>query len=890
MNFEKKPEANISVEPPRVAVKKGRSSRWEPHLKELILTLLAILFIVAVMTLIFWPSLSNPGIPSGVDTPSFLHTSQFVVDYLVEHHAIPPTDPHWYSGLEHLHYAPPLIYIPIGLFYYLTGSIRLGGKLFQIVMMSLAALSMFLVVKKRYNVYSATVAALLFPLAPWTFFQLGSPTKLLAAVFLPICFHFTEKVLIEKENLPLVFLAIFFLTSLLSHPMMGLIYMAGMTVYAVVYASLTKDVPFGRSFRIVLAAALSATLGGFYVIPYYLEKAGWTAVPQQELINYSHPLDRSLLYTGIPLIILGLYAAFGKKEPRRIGLLTIAIIGWFLSLGIFGAGFIYEYVFPFLKLTYPGLWLNLPIFAFAYLSAIAVDFKKITGTGSELERAIIAILIICVGLFAADKVDNFTQLKNAQSQLADKIICAKLNLLENDGRVLPMKYPFGYLIWELSNRTDKHILEGHYFGLARINKYISWNYDAIDNGYINYPLNMLHHHNVKYVVVNGNLLESRGNHGVEFVAGLEKAGFKKQFKVPSYYGDVYSFYQNKANNSYLIPVEERTLVIGKYAYIPAAILSDQNGKVMLGGSPYLDDYYEGVLSQFETLILYGFSYHNRAKAEKLVKNFIKQGGQVVLDLYGAGPYRLEEEPTFLGVTGYKRIAKGPFEIEFNSELAQRYFAYENFDLPRELSFSGQVDKQLKEWRYVVYAGIDEPLAHQKGEENDNTFFLSGFKRVEGGKVLFLGPNLFYHVYLTHNEEAIKKLAKALLNPQDKLAKADRAKGLDDGLYQENPEINSQSVEPAKLEFKYKSSDDFPALVSYVYSPHWKAYLDGKPVKVSNLEDLMLVILPAGEHSLKLLYEDTPVHNVARGVSLFTLLLFGGLFYQDKKRSKVRKVG
>ena len=848
--------------------------------REIIFTCLAIFFVLTLLTVVFWPALASPGIPSGVDTPSFLHTAKFMVDYLVKYRTLPPTDPQWYSGLEYLHYAPPLIYVPIGIFYYLTNDIRVAGKLFQIVIMGLAALAMFFVVRKRHGKYSAAVAALLFPLAPWTFFQLGSPTKLLAALFFPICFYFAEKVVEEKRNVYLVTLAIFFLIVLLSHPMMGLIFMAGMSMYTILYAGLNKKLSITRAVMVIIAAILSVSLGAYFVLPYYFEKAGWTVIPQQELINYSHPLNTVFLYTGIPLVIFGLYSVFRHRDARRIGLLFMGIIGGFLSLGIFGAGFIYE-AFPFLKVTYPGLWLNLPVFAFSYLTATAIDFEKIKGVGKELKKAVIAVLIVAIGLIATIPVDHFTQLNNKKSDIADVIITSKLNSFKDYGRVTPMKYPYGYLVWELSDRTTKNITEGHYFGLARIGKYISWKYDAIDHGYVNYPFNFLANHNVKYVIVTGNLLKSREKYGKKFVRKFREAGFKRKFSVSGYYGRIYDVYEKQGKSSYLKPVTDRTLVIGNYAYTPAALLSEQE-KAMIGGSPFIDDYTKEVLKNFRTLILYGFAYRNRNQAEYIVRNFLKKGGRVIVDLHGTKPYGTEENPQFLDVTGHMRIAEEALEIEKVSDKAEKYFAYEKFNLPFELSNSGQTKDRLKEWRYSVYVGLDEPIARLKNDDSDGIYGVAGFKNLKEGKVLFVGPNLFYHSYLTRNREQLRKVALLTGNSDGTIG--ERSSHLS-AIKEKNPLVYAQSIKPAKLWFKYTSKHAFPALVSYAFSRHWQAFADGKKINIYNVEDLMLVNLPKGKHTLTILYKDTPIHTYARAISLMTFFLFGWLIFKDRKRKK-----
>jgi len=85
-----------------------------------------------------------------------------------------------------------------------------------------------------------------------------------------------------------------------------------------------------------------------------------------------------------------------------------------------------------------------------------------------------------------------------------------------------------------------------------------------------------------------------------------------------------------------------------------------------------------------------------------------------------------------------------------------------------------------------------------------------------------------------------------------------------------------------------TQDPFDEAKIKVYMPaltmEWKV-VDGKKINVHNIEDLMLVNLPKGEHTLTILYKDTPIHTFARAISLMTFFLFGWLIFKDRKRKK-----
>ncbi len=99
----------------------------------------------------------------------------------------------------------------------------------------------------------------------------------------------------------------------------------------------------------------------------------------------------------------------------------------------------------------------------------------------------------------------------------------------------------------------------------------------------------------------------------------------------------------------------------------------------------------------------------------------------------------------------------------------------------------------------------------------------------GNKVWFVGPNIFYHYYLT-KDATEQKFINSLIPTTTK----------------DNPAVTVQkedlAPEEGSLKFNFTADGPWLGLVSYTYSPHWKAYLDGQPIKIDNLEDLMILDL------------------------------------------------
>ena len=76
-----------------------------------------------------------------------------------------------------------------------------------------------------------------------------------------------------------------------------------------------------------------------------------------------------------------------------------------------------------------------------------------------------------------------------------------------------------------------------------------------------------------------------------------------------------------------------------------------------------------------------------------------------------------------------------------------------------------------------------------------------------------------------------------------------------------------------------------------YYPGWKAFVDGKEVRIERAKDLFRSVkVPAGEHKVKFVY-DPWTFKIGAGISLLTVLVFGGLWVRggNERRGKGGKV-
>lgn len=828
----------------------------------------------------YWPVITQPGIVPGADPTSFAHTAKMIVDYFKAHGSLPVIDPTWYAGFE-LRQAPPLIYFVLGSIYYLIHNIDLTMKIFHPVGTFLIFLSMFYLMRKEgYQTLNAWLAAMLFAFMPSVFASFSSYTKVLAIIFLPLAFYATNQILIKNSLKHLVYLAFLIMLVIYSHPMNGIVFGMFLSMYAVIYAIVDRQIITRRFFLVIGAIGLGFLLSSQYVVPFLFEKVGRTTLPPEEVV-FNFGFGRLMLnyiaeYGGALFGLIPLYVAIRKKIPKITAtylaavLSTVIYFAYYFNIGFF---------FPF-NMSYGYIWIYTADFAFAYVLALVIPWSKIQSLGPYFLRIGLAILIIAFSFFMANKYVDIFRLANYQYEKypADVQISQELSKYDNPGRVMISHYPFGLVNYMIANFTNRKSVEGHYFGISRIGTNIALMADAIHNSKPEYVINELKHLNVRYFVANQYLQDmyyqdpKTGEKiyvGLKMIDELLKNGYKFVYQTPFNSDaqgkpkkDSYKLFYLDKPSTYVMPVKEKIFAIGKYSYVVAAEMAPLGVNVLEGrssGSEYFDDYSLDFLKNFDTIVLYGFGYRDKVKAEDLARAYVAQGGHLVVDLFNMEVSPLADGPNFLGVTTCPIKLKEAAQIQpLTNGLAKMIPT--TFDIPGEIYDPGTgviETRQLKEWNAVEYIGLDQSLARLKTDENIASIF--GYKNIGTGEVTFIGLNFFYHLYNT-NDKNEAKFIKSLIQ----------------GNIQTGEAIDTDAREIIfandYLKYQLHSPTNQLWLISLAYSKHWKAYINGQPTPVKNIDNLMVIQTPAGSNVLELKYESTAVSILGWLLSGLTLVI------------------
>ena len=273
--------------------------------------------------------------------------------------------------------------------------------------------------------------------------------------------------------------------------------------------------------------------------------------------------------------------------------------------------------------------------------------------------------------------------------------------------------------------------------------------------------------------------------------------------------------------------------------------------LILGTSSKVDDYDLEHLMRYETIVLSGFDWHDRQTAEQLIKQVSLNGVRVIVDLTGVKEDPLARIPRFLGVWG-EAVILPPEPVQvFSPERTYRLESFGNYS---------------KLWHSHMLQGLEQEFwsFDYLGERGS----LVGYNTYGPGKVWFVGLNLPYHAVQSNDPLAVQLLSVLLQ--------------LEPGTAREYTQVPLYGYEagPTGYHFAYHLDESRPLFVPIAHHPGMVVKVDGEPVENYSYERLLVFDAPAGEHSVEIGVQKTPIFSIGYFVSGFALLaLFGIVIYQ-----------
>ena len=796
----------------------------------------AVLVIILCSILIYWPviSINNPSaVPWGSDALGQLSRLEFLAKSIKQGIYAPYIYPSWYMGMQLFRYESPFTYYILIIIDLITRHAVLAVNWLIFLSALIGGLS-FLLYKKWIGWLPAIGGGLIYLILPDNVrvaFSEGNYPRVLASAFVPLLFYFIlDFVEHPRRKVDLAGITVLFLLFVVCHPMMAAIY----AVFAAMSALLLWLVKMsnGRSVASVIASiALGIGLAGWWLLPSLTggitelnSATGGIGLSVSSLSILLNPIIRlhnpETDYAGLSLVVFSLVALFRKntRDRRAIVFTAVGLLGILAYTPFFNEIF---NSLPVHNLLWPVRFQG--VSCFLILLSSMWFLKKI----SETRIGLIAVFLFIVAMIDMGLSRRLIAVR--QPSMDTLALSTEIGMRPGWREVTLDKSKLGSQVpYFIARNSQREQVFGWTFQAAKTAENVVFINESMDFGAYSYLLDRLSFFGVDDVILLNDAVPSE-----QISQALYSDGFSIPFQSSSL------TYLHRDGTPRAVIADWRGLAIGKGA-VNYSFLFPQ---IIQGDSLYIDDYSLERLGQYKTLVLTGFSWHNKTKAEMLVRAAAAQGVNVVIDLTRAQQDPVAQVSEFLNVWG-EPIPMDPNPIIVDWEGQRTTLA--SFGKPNEI------------WYTLAPQGVDQ---------NEATFqYLGQPVTVIGSvssdehKIWFLGLNLAYHALETRDPNALKMISRVLqLEPEAR------------NNYQFIP-LNAYISGPDGYEFTFSLDKSVDMLIPIARFDGTRVLVDGKPVPIQSLENMVLFTAPAGEHLVKIGFVPTTIYKLGLGTTAISVIV------------------
>jgi uncharacterized membrane protein len=823
---------------------------------------------------------SNSNYPYTVDGMGHLTKIKYIADSL-KNLRFSDWFPYWYNGSGVVQYYPPLSYlmqVPVQMIF---DNIMITFKYFAFSSFFIGSMGVWYTCYRFLSPLSGVLAGGLYAANPFFIASLllsGVIAQGPIFAFSPWLLFFS--VLFFKKPSRAVWMTVCILSSMLilSHVMHAFMVCLCLGI-GFLSLSLIKKIEFSRIIHWAAAIGLGCGLAAFWWlpgvtqlenpgIPHLLPEAGliWTANLKWFLPSQ---IEVGGLYFSLTMHIISLCAVFflfnNSKENsddkqlfnERVFVIFNLILMIFTVIFSFGQNNpLFKYV-PLNQQLVPGRILSLSCISSTLLTTYVIVniIKKIKAKYLAYPIAILLIVIIFIDVNPKKwtlEIQNGATIEKLIESVPEKgkhfeksrfTWVAPVN---SNMTYFPLLYDFNMADgWNIEGTPHNHALWLH-------NTALSCDCDM-------YAVKNLMQWNAHSVLISRNYVNLKK--AMEGIGYSEIDGFEGLILM-----------HNPSKSSYFYKQNRDAIAIGK----GIEGFSMSFPWVVAGESPNLDDYSEEELSPYKLIYFIEPDIKDLSAFEERVKQLSKQGKTIMIEMG-----RTEEWP-ILGVMPYDVTYDSSASLKPNkSTLTDIKYRY----IP--LTYSGQS---------CALSGLDTVYYTLKQKSDTGEYPAIGAKKVEGKNIYFVGMGLSQLLSpsvirtlglvaiqpeMSERDNDIKTLLELLMDnakPSKKI--------LLDPFY---PDSSVWSYNSAAFKYSMDKPDDI--IISLTTTPRWKIFLDGKPIPSYNFENLILLKLPAGTHSVELKYERTWVGwtGVALSILSFILILLADSYFNHIYRFLSRLV-
>ena len=658
--------------------------------------------------------------PSGSDTMAHLYRSNVLFENIRAGQWIPVMDYGWYNGVESLRYFAPLPSYVLALIQFICGGDIFDAYLVFIALLFVVGAVGFLAMGSRVNrVFLGGLLGLLWFFMPsnmHNLFVAGNLPRAMAFMLLPylvgMCVAYVR---LNRVRYNACIIAVYGIICLTGVDNASIVFVS-MLIFLLIYGLENKD--YGRPCHVIVAMGLGFMVSSFWTVAsVFGEGHKKTAtVP----VNYGW-----ISILMVIIIILGVLAA---RKSRKAYFIT-ALIMFILTSSLADSLLVN-------MMGEKNLWFHRLVSVAVCMVFVGLLVWK------TLKKWILAICMIILAVttvpFASlvygtmDQTtpeDRFTAL--AEETLLDEakeITTQRLAVF--DMGELEANGAFVASTFEKKTATTF----GYGFEASATSENVALLNEALSGGHNAYLFDRCVEYGTDTVLIDTRFMYDP-YYGIDELDDAAKAsGFKL---VDS--NERYRLYHLKgASECFGSVATYEGIAIGT----SAPIITLDFPSVKSANTVYVDDYSLEELSQYKVIYLAGFSYHNRANAEKLLMDASDKGVRVVILADGLPSDETTQTKEFLGVTC--------FDISFAG-------GYPELDTIDGMLICDLFPSGYTRWNSVYVNGLDEVWGTLTDLDKPIDFYGTKYN----DNIVFIGLNLTYHYALTHDKAVGELLSHAL---------------------------------------------------------------------------------------------------------------------------------
>lgn len=707
------------------------------RIKQTITLFLAITILLCLGFLLYWYVREQEFYGSGWDVWGHMFKTDLMYQNMKEGILYPLYTTKWYNGLQPYRYWAPFPYYITAILQGIAGgNVIEGYYLFALFSYVFGGFAFVLWGISSKRMLLCTIFGALWFFFPENFrvyFCEGNLPRMVTTILIPYLIYFIWLYLKKNRTWAMVGVIAFMSLMTLSHVMIAAMMGVGTFIYLFFYC--LSNQCFKKGIEVLVGMILSFALCGVWLFPALIgglvgmDSDSSSTVMESLTYNFTtslNPMNRingvtDTFYYGISFVLLSFLGILLSKRKEKAGYCTTMVI---------------------MLLTTPAvvpILLQIPLSEVLWMMRFAtIGYGFFLLSFVEWSNLKKRVCIVFVGFLIIDSLPSLWFERYFTPVVIDtsnEIKVLKENTT-NRTTFLDMSkfgsFPSYWICVDDENQAVDYSYGWAWQGASTASNIVMLNTALEKEDYV-YAFDRCIEMGNDTVVVKSTFIGGKGKTEEELLYAANLSGYELIYQSV----EAYVFHKDTPDTFGVKTIYDG-MAIGKYAYQIELIYPNFTH----GESYYLDDYTVEELSEYNMVFLSGMEYHDRQKAENLVKELANQGIEVMIDMSNIPEDKLENRHHFLGVYAQN--------ISFDGVYPTLYLGEKKVNT---MPFA----KEYRNWNTVFIEGTKQVIGSAYYQNNESAFLGTD----ETGNIFFVGYNLVFHAIETGDEQVIELINTCL---------------------------------------------------------------------------------------------------------------------------------